>query len=123
MKVKSLSHVQLLVTPWTAAYQAPPSMGLSRQEYWSGVLLPSLNCTGRINKNDYCFLRKETKRLESEGRQLLTVHLVVCFLTFVSFACIPGLKDDRLLILTPWEGGGAGTGLAQRPGNPQIHRN
>ena len=88
VKVKSLSRVLLLVTPWTAAYQAPPSMGLSRQEYWSGVLLPSLNCTGRINKNDYCFLRKETKRLESEGRQLLTVHLFVCFLTFVSFACI-----------------------------------
>ena len=41
MKVKSLSCVQLLVTPWTAAYQAPPSMGFSRQEYWSGVLLPS----------------------------------------------------------------------------------
>ena len=36
------SRVQLLVTPWTAAYQAPPSMGLSRQEYWSGVPLPSL---------------------------------------------------------------------------------
>ena len=33
MKVKSLSHVRLLVTPWTAAYQAPPSMGFSRQEY------------------------------------------------------------------------------------------
>ena len=41
VKVKSLSHVQLLVTPWTAAYQAPPSMGFSRQEYWSGVPLPS----------------------------------------------------------------------------------
>ena len=41
MKVKSLSHVQLLATPWTAAYQASPSMGLSRQEYWSGVPLPS----------------------------------------------------------------------------------
>ena len=41
MKVKSLSHVRLLVTSWTAAYQAPPSMGFSRQEYWSGVLLPS----------------------------------------------------------------------------------
>ena len=40
-KVKSLSHVRLLVTPWTAAYQAPPSMGFSRQEYWSGVPLPS----------------------------------------------------------------------------------
>ena len=41
VKVKSLSHVRLLVTPWTAAYQAPPSMGFSRQEYWSGVPLPS----------------------------------------------------------------------------------
>ena len=39
--MKSLSLVQLLVTPWTAAYQAPPSMGFSRQEYWSGVPLPS----------------------------------------------------------------------------------
>ena len=41
MKVKSLSRVQLLVTPWTAAYQAPLSMGFSRQEDWSGVPLPS----------------------------------------------------------------------------------
>ena len=40
VKVKSLSHVWLLATPWTAAYQAPPSMGFSRQEYWSGVPLP-----------------------------------------------------------------------------------
>ena len=42
MKVKSLSHIRLVATPWTAAYQAPPSMGFSRQEYWSGVPLPSL---------------------------------------------------------------------------------
>ena len=41
VKVKSLSHVQLLVTPWTAAYQTPLSMGFSRQEYRSGVPLPS----------------------------------------------------------------------------------
>ena len=41
VKVKSLSRVRLLVTPWTAAYQAPLSMGFSRQEYWSGVPLPS----------------------------------------------------------------------------------
>jgi len=40
-KVKSFSRVQLLATPWTIAHQAPPSMGLSRQEYWSGVPLPS----------------------------------------------------------------------------------
>ena len=37
VKVKSLSRVQLLVTPWTVAYQAPLSMGFSRQEYWSGL--------------------------------------------------------------------------------------
>ena len=37
VKVKSLSRVQLFVTPWTVAYQAPPSMGFSRQEYWSGL--------------------------------------------------------------------------------------
>ena len=36
-KVSSLSRVRLFVTPWTVAYQAPPSMGFSRQEYWSGV--------------------------------------------------------------------------------------
>ena len=41
MKVKSLSRVQLFATPWTVAYQAPPSMGFSRQEYWSGLPLPS----------------------------------------------------------------------------------
>ena len=40
VKVKSLSCVWLLVTPWTAAYQAPPSMGFSRQEYWSGLPFP-----------------------------------------------------------------------------------
>ena len=43
MKVKSLSRVRLLATPWTVAYQAPPSMGFSRQEYWSGVPFPSPN--------------------------------------------------------------------------------
>ena len=42
VKVKSLSHVWLFATPWTAAFQAPPSMGFSRQEYWSGVPLSSL---------------------------------------------------------------------------------
>ena len=41
VKVKSLSHVQLFVTLWTVAYQAPPSMGFSRQEHWSGLPFPS----------------------------------------------------------------------------------
>ena len=41
MKVKSLSRVRLLATPWTVAYQAPPPMGFPRQEYWSGLPFPS----------------------------------------------------------------------------------
>ena len=45
MKVKSQSRIRLLVTPWTAAYQAPLSMGFARQEYWSGLPLPSPICS------------------------------------------------------------------------------
>ena len=46
VKVKSLSHIGLFATPWTTAHQAPPSMGFSREEYWSGLPLPSpLYCT------------------------------------------------------------------------------
>ena len=41
MKVKSLSRVRLFETPWTVAYHAPPPMGFSRQEYWSGLPFPS----------------------------------------------------------------------------------
>ena len=44
MKVKSLSHVRLFATPWT-----PPSMGFSRQEYWSGVPLPSPHLPLMVN--------------------------------------------------------------------------
>ena len=59
LKVKSLrlstwklySRVQLLATPWTAVYQAPPSMGFSRQEYWCGVPLPSLFTSTRKLKS------------------------------------------------------------------------
>ena len=57
MNVKSLSCVQLLATPWTAAYQDPPSMGFSRQEYWSGVLSPSPSCLCPVlHIWDQCFL-------------------------------------------------------------------
>ena len=41
VKVKSLSRVRLLATPWTIVYQDPQSMGFSKQEYWSGLTFPS----------------------------------------------------------------------------------
>ena len=53
VKVKSLSRVWLFATPWTAAYQAPPSIGFSRQEYWSGSPLPSPIFT------EYIFIEKK----------------------------------------------------------------
>ena len=70
VKVKSLSRVRLLGTPWTAAYQAPLAMEFSRQEYWSGVPLPSpsvplflsnLNCSSiLLLTNDALFLSRQT---------------------------------------------------------------
>ena len=56
VKVKLLSHVRSSATPWTAAYQAPLSMGFSRQEYWSGVPLPSPEVGGRLRKS--CHLQQ-----------------------------------------------------------------
>ena len=54
VKVKSLSRVRLFTTPWTAAYQAPLSMGFSRQEYWSGVPLPSPEVCGNWVQESKC---------------------------------------------------------------------
>ena len=51
VKVKSLSRVWLFATPWTAAYQAPPSMGFSRQEYWNGVPLPWTLGPSKVKEN------------------------------------------------------------------------
>ena len=63
MKVKSESEViirvRLLATLWTAAYQAPPSMGFSREEYWSGVPLPSLPQSSEVVAIKTCSVEKE----------------------------------------------------------------
>ena len=65
VKVKSLSCVRLLATLWTAAYQDPPSMGFSRQEYWSGVPLPSLLY---ILVVDFCEVLKMGQMGETQSR-------------------------------------------------------
>ena len=59
-KVKSLSHVRLLATPWTAAYQAPPSMGFSGQKYWSGVpYIKNNSCQIMLERN--CLLNSQLR--------------------------------------------------------------
>ena len=80
-KVKSLSHVRPSSTPWTAAYQAPLPMGFSRQEYWSGVPLPSL-----LSHNSFppflcidCFLISPCHSLE------LCIQMGISFLFFFTF--------------------------------------
>ena len=64
-EVKSLSCVRLFVTPWTVAHQAPPSLGFSRQEYWSGVPLPSPLVTGKRNLH--------TIKLITSNQQLINI--------------------------------------------------
>ena len=66
MKVKSLSHVRLFATPWTVAYQAPPPVGFCRQEYWSGVQLPSLSVP--LERPKGCLGPREVGRLNLVGR-------------------------------------------------------
>ena len=76
MKVKSESEVAqscpTLVTPWTAAHQAPPSMGFSRQKYWSGVPLPSLQESLSITKS------RSLLKLMSIESMMLSNHLNLC---------------------------------------------
>ena len=83
VKVKSLSRVWLFATPWTSAYQAPLSMGLSRQEYWSGVLLPSLfQCLGSLKKEKKCLLSgimRITEFLLSKG-SILPLMFTSCYI-------------------------------------------
>ena len=68
VKVKSLSRVRLLATPWTAAYQAPLPMGFSRQEYWSGVPLPSPKTILRSHKVQVQNLKLEGKKQTGKSR-------------------------------------------------------
>ena len=72
VKVKSLSPVRLYATPWTAAYQAPPSMRFSRQEYWSGLPFPSPgNLPNPGNEPRSPALEADTLTSEPPGKPLL----------------------------------------------------
>ena len=93
VKVKSLSRVRLLVTPWTAAHQPPPSVGFSRQECWSGVPSPSPDKLCRIYKlyvDDY----------DSSNRSLFNLNYLEylpCF-PFLSLCCSHEALDMNSLL-------------------------
>ena len=96
MKVKSLSCVRLFTTPWTAAYQVPPSMGFSRQEYWSGVPLPSLRAiTTDILKPFAIFPFYFTiPKLKS------TFKMLICYLKKNMLSCLPSYFTHVHLFVT-----------------------
>ena len=78
VKVKSLSRVRLLATPRTAAYQAPRSMGFSRQEYWSGVPLPSepiSNSFGDLDTYQDTILHNQDNLKRSTAKNLMPMTL------------------------------------------------
>ena len=108
VKVKSLSRVRLLATPWTAAHQAPPSMGFSRQEYWSGVpgfligpsqllcvdvllLIPAFG--SRVVTTIQCVWVEKCGVHRLWGLSGLSLH--VC-------ACVLGCFSHVQLLTTPW---------------------
>ena len=82
MKVKSLSRVRLLATPWTAAYQARPSMGLSRQEYWSGMPLPSPKRCLQLGKK---VMTKLDSMLKSRD---VTLPTKICLVKAMVYPCV-----------------------------------
>ena len=100
VKVKSLSRVQLFAVPWTAAYQAPPPMGFSRQEYWSGMPLPiSSKIWGGVNLK-----KKRSINLGflSSSPTLALIPLFVFFLSLPLSVCLNiSLLWCRLLSI--WE--------------------
>ena len=84
MKVKSLSRVQIFMTPGTVAYQAPPSMGFPRQKHWKGLPLPSPWRSGGSN-----YLRKLVQRMKEEPE----CHLLAALMTLD----LNGKNSNRVL--------------------------
>ena len=84
MKVKFLSHVQLFVTPWTVAYHAPPSMGFSRQGYWSGLPFPSPGIFPTQGLNPGLLHCRQTLPSEPPGKPSYYIYIYMYFIC----ACI-----------------------------------
>ena len=113
--MKSLSRVRPSATPWTAAFQAPPSMGFSRQEYWSGVPLPSptQNYTDRdINTDTHTHTYKKNtfEEMQQWWNLLIFISLVDCpntnFLVVISYysyaKCCHWVNWSKAYIQSPY---------------------
>ena len=90
VKVKSLSRVQLFATPWTVAHQAPPSMGFSRQEYWSGLPFPS---PGDLLEPRSPALQADTLTSEPPGKPYSLSPKLHCHLKWLVWQMLRGLAS------------------------------
>ena len=108
MKVKSLSRVQLFETPWTAAHQAAPSMGFSRQEYWSGVLQVLVNLKVWISG---AIPGTRVARRVTVLSECIWCYCCCCYVASVTSNSVRphGLQPTRLL--RPWDFPGRSTGV------------
>ena len=108
--MKSLSRVRLLATPWTAAYQAPPSMGFSKQEYWSGVPLPSLSISSSSEYSGLISLRIDRFDLlavQGALKSLLQHHsskasILWCSAFFIVQLSHPYVTTGKTIALITW---------------------
>ena len=97
VKVKSLSRVLLLAAPWSAAYQAPPSIAFSRQEYWSGVTLPSPGRDIVCSKISVDCHGTDQRCQDSE----IQIHWYLLFLNSYSLLVPKGILP--LVVLSSWK--------------------
>ena len=124
VKVKTLSCVRLLATPWTAAHQAPPSMGFSRQEYWSGVplpspsaLLPTPNCSVMFTSRDTYWKWTSERPVFLPTYRAQNQHMWVKCLSLWTYA-IRSRHEARSTLVEPWVSKwGPRSAISASPGN------
>ena len=121
VKVKSLIHVRLLATPWTAAYQAPPSMGFSRQEYWRGVplpspitltrsfifwevhIVPSLHLSYNTGIQKWLIEESFIKNLHlGNDSYYFKMELILAFFKIRGFSLQPSIYSALIVVVTAW---------------------
>ena len=108
--MKSLSRVRLFATPWTVAYQAPLSMGFSRQEYWSGFLLQGIFLTQGSNWG-LLHCRQILDQLSYQGSPTSLPEQLGSLCVLVAQSCLTVQLHGLYRLLHPWDSPGEHTGV------------
>ena len=111
MKVKSLSRVRLFATSWTVAYQAPPSMEFSRQEYWSGLPFPSPGDLHMVSSRSIHIAKIATYSFLQLGSIPLYIYHIFLWIDIYTLWALPWWLRWKSICLqfgrpgiNPWDG-------------------